>query len=147
MTHKTFRRIALSLNGAIEASHMGHPDFRVANKIFASLHPDLKSGMVKLTPDQQKTFICEESTSFAPESGAWGRSGCTRVTLATVDEDSLGQALTLAWQNIAANKPSVQPKKKARRPPRAQGNKCLQSPAVSKKASLTRRRPQSRSTI
>jgi predicted DNA-binding protein (MmcQ/YjbR family) len=112
MTHKTFRRIALSLNGAIEASHMGHPDFRVANKIFASLHPDLKSGMVKLTPDQQKTFICEESTSFAPESGAWGRSGCTRVTLATVDEDSLGQALTLAWQNIAANKPSVQPKKK-----------------------------------
>jgi hypothetical protein len=102
MTHKDFRRLALSLTGAIEASHMGHPDFRANNKIFASLHPDLKLAMVKLTPDQQKTFIAADADSFAPESGAWGRSGCTRVTLATVNEDSLGEALTFAWQNIAA---------------------------------------------
>jgi hypothetical protein len=102
VTHNHFRRIALSLTDAIEASHMGHPDFRVANKIFASLHPDLKSAMVKLTPDQQKTFIAAAPKSFASESGAWGRSGCTRVHLAQINEDQLGEALTLAWQNIVA---------------------------------------------
>ena len=106
MTHHDFRRIALALVGALEGSHMGHPDFRVTNKIFASIHPELKSAMVKLTPDQQKTFITEHPKSYAPETGAWGRSGCTRVNLGTVDEDSLGQALTLAWQNIAQPKPA-----------------------------------------
>jgi hypothetical protein len=32
-----FRRIALSLEGAEEGSHMGHPDFRVNGRIFATL--------------------------------------------------------------------------------------------------------------
>jgi hypothetical protein len=32
-----FRRIALSLGGAEESSHMGHADFRVGGRIFATL--------------------------------------------------------------------------------------------------------------
>jgi hypothetical protein len=32
-----FRRIALSLEGAEESSHMGQPDFRVGGRIFATL--------------------------------------------------------------------------------------------------------------
>jgi hypothetical protein len=32
-----FRRIALSLEGVEESSHMGSPDFRVQGKIFATL--------------------------------------------------------------------------------------------------------------
>ena len=32
-----FRRTALRLPEATEGAHMGHPDFRVRNKIFASL--------------------------------------------------------------------------------------------------------------
>ena len=32
---------------------MGHPDFRVAGKIFATLGPGEAWGMVKLTPAQQ----------------------------------------------------------------------------------------------
>jgi len=39
--------------------------------------------------------------AFAPEAGAWGRAGSTRVRLASVDEDTLGEAMTLAWQNTA----------------------------------------------
>lgn len=104
MTHRDFRRLALALTGTIESSHMLHPDFRLNGKIFATLHPDLKSGMVKLTPDQQQRFIAADPKSFAPEAGAWGRAGCTRVHLVSIDEDTLGQALTLAWQNIAAKK-------------------------------------------
>ena len=94
-----FRRIALGMEGAIESAHMGHPDFRVNGRIFATLHHDDLYGMVKLTPDQQQTFVREHPATFAPEKGAWGRGGCTSVRLDAVDEDTLGEAMTLAWQN------------------------------------------------
>ena len=99
---KDFRRIALGLDGAIESGHMGHPDFRANGRIFATIHSDMQWGMVKLTSEQQQQFMRDDSKSFTPEPGAWGRSGCTAVQLATVDEDTLGDALTLAWQNSAA---------------------------------------------
>ena len=101
MTHDDFRRIALALNEAYESSHMRHPDFRVGKRIFATLYADLQSGMVKLTPEQQARFVADFPATFEPESGAWGRTGCTRVRLESVDEETLGEALTLAWQNIA----------------------------------------------
>lgn len=82
---------------------MGHPDFRIRNRIFATLHHDRKFGMVKLTPDQQKAFVRDNPSAFAPESGAWGRAGCTSVRLDAIDEDTLGEAITLAWQNTAKN--------------------------------------------
>jgi Protein of unknown function (DUF419). len=91
--------MALALDGALEGAHMGHPDFRVDKRIFASLHTDDQFGMVKLTPDQQALFIEDHPGAFTPEAGAWGRSGCTRVILKSVDEEALGEALTLAWQN------------------------------------------------
>ena len=94
-----FRSIALALDGAIESAHMGHPDFRVDKRIFASLHTNDQFGMVKLTPEQQAGFIKDHPEAFEPEAGAWGRSGCTRVKLSAVDEDALGEALTLAWRN------------------------------------------------
>jgi hypothetical protein len=41
MTPDAFRRLALSLPEAAEIGHMGHPDFRVRGKIFATLgYPD-----------------------------------------------------------------------------------------------------------
>jgi len=93
-----FRRIALSMNEATEGAHMGHPDFRVNGKIFATLHAGDKTGMIKLPPEQQQAFIDAAEGSFTPVNGAWGRQGCTIVTLATVDEDVVGDAMTLAWQ-------------------------------------------------
>jgi len=96
-----FRRTALGMTDAVERAHMGHPDFRVNNRIFATLHADNKVGMVKLTPDQQKRFVEQAPAAFVPENGAWGRSGCTSVRLEAVDGDTLGEAMTLAWQNAA----------------------------------------------
>lgn len=81
---------------------MGHPDFRAHGRIFATLHPDERHGMVKLTPEQQARFIRDHAAAFTPENGAWGRQGCTRVRLDAVDEETLGEAMTLAWQNCAA---------------------------------------------
>ena len=99
MTAQRFRKIALSLEGAWEGAHMGHPDFRVDKRIFASLHSDNQFGMVKLTSDQQAAFMEEHPKAFAPEAGAWGRNGCTRVILTAITDDLLGEALTLAWRN------------------------------------------------
>ena len=101
MTETDFRRMALGMKGAVEKAHMDHPDFRVEGRIFATLHHDRTSGMVKLTPEQQDAFVRDQPAAFKPENGAWGRQGCTAVLLAKVDEDTLGEALTLAWRNVA----------------------------------------------
>jgi len=104
MTPNEFRQIALKMNGATEGAHMGHPDFRANGKIFATLYPDGESGMVKLMPDQQQDFMRADSATFAPASGAWGRQGCTTVRLESVEEEALGEAMTLAWQNTLKTK-------------------------------------------
>ena len=106
-----FRRIALGMEGAVEGAHMCHPDFRVNNRIFATLHHDRDFGMVALTPDQQEQFMRAHPDEFAPESGAWGRAGSTRVRLASVHEETLGEAMTLAWQNTV-NKGASKPTRK-----------------------------------
>ena len=112
LTADDFRRIAVGMKDVLEGAHMGHPDFRVNGKIFATIHPDHACGMVKLTPEQQQEFVKTHPHAFAPENGAWGRAGCTSVRLDSVDEETLGEAMTLAWQNIGragatkASKPS-----------------------------------------
>lgn len=101
-TASDFRRIALGMKEATEGAHMGHPDFRAHGRIFATLHPGDTTGMVKLTPEDQQRLVRAHPVAFAPENGAWGRAGCTRVQLSAVDEERLGEALTLAWQTNAA---------------------------------------------
>lgn len=110
MTPDNFRRIALKMSDATEGAHMGHPDFRANGKIFATLYPDGASGMVKLTPDQQQDFLRADALAFTPASGAWGRQGCTTVRLDSVEEDMLGEAMTLAWQNTIKPKVAASPK-------------------------------------
>ena|SRR5436305_1902151 len=103
MSPADFRRLALQMKGASEAAHMGHPDFRVNGKIFATLgYPDEYSGMVVLTPDDQATFIGTAPHIFAPAKGAWGRSGSTQVTLAAADVATVSKAITAAWQRRAS---------------------------------------------
>src|SRR5947199_3289957 len=68
MTAREFRSLALSLPRASEAAHMGHPDFRVAGRIFATLgYPRSGWGMVKLTPEQQELFVRAQPAVFAPD--------------------------------------------------------------------------------
>ena len=102
MTADDFRDIALGMKGAVESAHMGHPDFRVNNRIFATLHDDDKWGMVKLTPEEQQRFVADAPAAFVPEKGAWGLQGCTAVRLSAVDQEMLGEAMTLAWRTTAS---------------------------------------------
>ena len=102
MTAEEFRKMALSLPEASEAAHMGHPDFRVGGKIFATLSPPGQGwAMVKLTPEQQESFVQAEPAVFEPFNGAWGRDGATKVHLRVAKKGSLRPALVFAWRNRA----------------------------------------------
>ena len=103
MTADTFRKMALEYPNAVEASHMHHPDFRIEGRIFATLgYPDENWGMVKLTPDQQRSFVRKEPNVFKPCSGVWGQRGATNVQLASAKKLVLRAALDAAWKNAAA---------------------------------------------
>ena len=69
MTADDFRDIALSMHGAIEGSHMGHPDFRANGRIFATLHSGDRVGMVKLSPDEQREVMRDQPGVFEPSAG------------------------------------------------------------------------------
>ena len=103
MTADKFRSIALGFPGAVESAHMGHPDFRTEGKIFATLgYPDKKWVMVKLTPEQQRSFVRMAPSVFDPCRGGWGKRGATNVHLASVQDDMLHAALDAAWRNVCA---------------------------------------------
>ena len=81
---------------------MGHPDFRVGGKIFASLgYPNDAHGMVVLRPEQQELAVDAEPDSFRLASGAWGRGGATQVELAAVSDEWLERTLRWAWEKRA----------------------------------------------
>lgn len=102
MTATEFRRLALGFAGAIEAAHMGHPDFRVGGNIFATLgYPRAGFGVVMLTPEQQELFVRSEPKTFEPVPGGWGRQGSTRVMLRTAKKSAVREALKVAWSNRA----------------------------------------------
>jgi hypothetical protein len=98
VTADDFRRLALSLDGVIEAEHMGHPDFRVGGRIFATLQHGMRTGAVMLSLQEQERFIGEWPKAFSAETGAWGAGGATKVHLAAAGEEAVGEALTVAWQ-------------------------------------------------
>jgi hypothetical protein len=94
--------MALALPEAVEQAHMGHPDFRVKGKVFATLgYPDGRWAMVKLTPEQQTAFVESESDTFVPVKGGWGLKGATNVRLSAATRPALGPALATAWRNLA----------------------------------------------
>jgi len=117
MNANDFRRIALSLEGAEESSHMGAPDFRVGGRIFATLASEKQGyGNLMLTLEQQKAFVDELPEIFLPIAGGWGRMGMTHVRLAAANEDVMAGALQTAWKlRVEKNaksgrKTSVKPK-------------------------------------
>src|ERR1700730_3965269 len=107
MTPNDFRRVALSFPETSEKTHMDHPDFRVAGKIFATLgYPEDGWAMVKLTPIEQEMLVKAQPKVFNPSAGAWGRRGCTIVHLKSARKPTLRRALEAAWR-LAAPDPLV----------------------------------------
>ena len=113
MTPADFRRIALSLDGAEEGSHMGAADFRVGGRIFATLASQAQGyGNLMLTPDVQAEFVRDMPDIFLPIHGGWGRMGATHIRLAKASEDVLTGALRTAWQLRVRKNESTSKKKR-----------------------------------
>jgi len=103
MTAEDFRQVALGMPNATEGLHRRHPDFRVNNKVFATLgYPGAGWGMVKLTPEQQEMLVSAEPDIFKPATGAWGRRGSTLVLLEATDRSTALSALGMARDNVGA---------------------------------------------
>ncbi len=121
MTDDDFRDIALSMNGAVEGSHMGHPDFRANGRIFATLrmgrkgHSGDEIGMVKLSPEEQREVMRDHPRAFEPSPGAWGRQGCTDVRLEAASRAAVRGAMVLAWEAVVAKPPAQ--KRRAKKKP------------------------------
>lgn len=97
-----FRRLALSLPTAVEAAHMGHADFRVGGRIFATLgHPSPQFAVVMLTPQDQDLLVHAHPAMFAPVAGKWGASGSTVVVLGKARVNVVATALEAAWRRRA----------------------------------------------
>ncbi len=111
MDANDFRRLALSLEGVEEGSHMGSPDFRVGGRIFATLAAQKQGyGNLLLTPEQQAEFVAERPDVFIPVAGAWGRNGATHLKLSTAHEDLVAGALQTAWKLRREKNASARPR-------------------------------------
>ena len=102
MTPDRFRKLALALPEAVESSHMGHADFRVGGKIFATLgYPDSDHGAVMLPPEEQAYFLKAHAKAFSPAKGAWGKQGSTLVLLRAATVKAVEAGLEAAWRKRA----------------------------------------------
>jgi hypothetical protein len=117
MTADDFRRIALSFERATEGSHMGQIDFRVGNRIFATLASQEQGfGNLMLNSEQQADFVGEMPNVFLPIHGGWGRMGATHIRLAEANEAIMAGALECAYRlRVEKNAKSAKPKKDRKR--------------------------------
>ncbi|MBN8676243.1 MAG: MmcQ/YjbR family DNA-binding protein [Chitinophagales bacterium] len=98
------RQLALSLPETEEKSHFETPDFRVKNKIFATIKAGKQLMMVKLSAVDQSVFCSFDKTVIYPVPGGWGRQGATYIELKKVKKAMLQDALTTAWKQVAPKK-------------------------------------------
>jgi hypothetical protein len=101
---KLFRKLALALPEATESAHLGAPDFRIHDRIFATLAYGEKGlGTLKLTPEQQAGFLADAPELFIPVPGGWGRMGMTLIRL-DAPEAVLAGALSTAFHNVLSKR-------------------------------------------
>jgi hypothetical protein len=99
MALSDFRRIALSMPETEETNGMGYPNFRTGRKSFAAIEDSM--AVIRLTRDQQATFVATAPEVFAPDSSGWGRLGNTVIRLEAADEKTVQVAVATAWGNVA----------------------------------------------
>jgi hypothetical protein len=104
-TARDLRRIALGLEGTVEAPHFDRTAFKV-RRIYATLAADGKSANLMLTPGEQQLKCLTAPDVFSPVPNAWGRNGATTVTLAKAGLAELRAALEMACRHATSPKPS-----------------------------------------
>lgn len=99
MNAATFRKLALGFPHVLEHGHMGHPDFRVAGKIFATLdYPEPGWAVLALTPYDQEVLVRLHPRAFVPVKGTWGERGATHIVLRHASIAAVTPALKAAYE-------------------------------------------------
>jgi hypothetical protein len=104
-TSEDLRRIALSLEGTIEAPHFDRTAFKV-KRIYVTLAGDGTTANFMFTPEQQEFKCMMAPDAFAPVPNAWGRRGATTANLINLSNAELEDALRIAWHRAISKKPS-----------------------------------------
>lgn len=99
LTRDDVRRIALALPEAYEEAHFDIPSFRVAKKIFCTVHLDAPRIVLKLDPEDQRNLL--DGDTVTPADGSYGRKGWTFVWFEKIDAGRLAELLRLAWATVA----------------------------------------------
>ena len=97
VTEDDARALALELPEATEKSHMGHADFRVRDRIFATLPKAGQMGL-RLEQGDQAAVVATAPQTFAPAAGSWGLQGWTIVQLQHADPVELRELVIDAWR-------------------------------------------------
>jgi len=93
---------------------MNHPDFRLNDRIFATLaYQEQGCGVLKLTLEQQAAFVTDQPHIFSPVQGGWGRMGMTFIHLNQADESIMAGALKTAYHNLEEKQSQKQSQKKS----------------------------------
>ena len=103
-TGEDLRRIALTLEGTVEAPHFDRTAFKVA-RIYATLAGDGATANFKFTPDDQEFRCMLAPHAFIPLPNAWGKLGWTTVVLFNLNETDLLKALQAAWSHATHRSP------------------------------------------
>jgi len=94
------RALALAFPGAEEATSYGTPAFRVRGKLFARLHQDGDSLVVRADFDQREVLMQADPRAFFI-TDHYRDHPWILVRLASVSRDQLSQVLEHAWRERA----------------------------------------------
>lgn len=101
MSFATVRALALALPGTEEATSYGTPAFRVGGRLFARLHQDGESLVLRAEPEQRETLIETHPRHFFVTDHYRGEPWVL-VRLATVPRALLAELIEQAWRQRAS---------------------------------------------
>ena len=105
VTHSVVRRLALALPETAESAHFERPDFRVRNKIFATLPPDPGSVVLKSLPANVDALVASDRVTFWDEwRGRWLGVRLDRVSLPVLRDLILDAWRVVAPKRLAATR-------------------------------------------
>jgi hypothetical protein len=107
----TIRQIALSFPETSEHPHVEKRSFKVGKKVFATYNGPYNRVCVKLSELDQAAFCSFDASVIYPVPNKWGKQGWTLINLAAVQEETLADALTMAYCTVAPEKLAAQVKR------------------------------------
>jgi hypothetical protein len=100
VTFERVRELALALPGAEQGTSYGTPAFRVRGKLFARMHQDGESVVIRIDYDERRMRMETDPRTFFI-TDHYLRYPMMLVRLATVYDDDLEDLLEQSWRLVA----------------------------------------------